>query len=359
MSTRNFIEFYREKRDYHKYQLEINNYLNKIVHEFTIAYKGITNCRIREVFWDLVDNRINYDPRNWYHVFANLMGKLTVFEILFVEKKINKFHKDARNEWVGYLAKLLIPYEPMIPNKFFVDLIQNMPIPDYESVIELYEEGMILFNENLKEILSDPVISPHEKILKFKAYFMNLFDVFLGKCSFLDLELSRHGETTHINSLHEIFQLNNSNKRTPPKLLSEMLIVLNHIRNAISHGSKAGIVHFKEKGVRVKDFKRNGKLSFEHFFSFEELYDYYYLLLIFLMEFELIALMLSLHRVIRELNIKYNKRFKCSKCGYENVVFVYPNRTNVVCDKCKTRYRIIDNDKEIKVPEEELGGITK
>jgi len=345
MSTRNSIEFYREKLDYHKYHLEINKYINKIVHEFTLVYKGITNYRIREVFWDLVDKKIEYDPQIWYHVFANLMGKLTAFQISFEEKRINKFHKDAHNDWVGYLANLLIPYEPMIPNKFFIELIQNMPVPDYDSVFELYEEGIILFSENLKEIFFDPATSPHEKILKYKTNFINLFEIFLAKGAFLDQELSQHGETAHKNSLHEIFQLNNSNKRTPPKLIKSILIVLNHIRNAISHGSRAGIVYFEGKGVRVKDFKSNGKLSFEHFFSFEELYDYYYLLLILLKEFELIALMLSLHRVIRELNIKYNKRFKCSKCGYENVVFVHPMRINLVCDNCKTHHHIIDNNK--------------
>lgn len=343
MSTRNHIEFYREKLDYHKYQLEINKYINRIVHEFTLVYKGITNYRPREVFWDLVDKKIEYDPGNWYHVFASFMGKLTIFEILFVEKKINKFHKDARSEWVGYLAKLLIPHEPMISNKFFIELIQNMPVPDYESMLELYEEGIILFNDNLKEIFFDIFINPHEKILKFKAHFLNLFEVFLAKCLFVDQELSKHGETAHINSLHEIFQLNNSNERTPPELLRNLLIVLNHIRNAISHGSKAGIVYFEKKGVRVRDFKRNGKLTFERFFTFEVLYDYYYLLLILLMEFESMALMLSLHRVIRELNIKYNKKLKCSICGHESVVFVHPERTNVVCAKCKTRH-IIDDD---------------
>ncbi len=344
MSTRNHIEFYREKLDYHKYQSEINNYINKIVHEFTKAYKGITNYRILEVFWDLVDKNISYDPGNWYHVFASFFGKLVIIEIIYVEKKIHKFHKNIHNEWVGYLAKLLIPHEPQISNKFFIKLIQNMPVPDYESVLELYEEGIILFNENLKEIFFNNSINPHEKILKFKANFLNLFDVFLAKCSFIDKELSKHGETAHINSLHEIFQLNNSNERTPPKLLRKTLIVLNHIRNAISHSSKAGIVYFEKKGIRIRDFNRKGKLTFERFFTFEELYDSYYLLLILLMEFELMAIMLSLHRVIRELNFKYNKRLKCSICGHECVVFVHPARSNVVCDKCKTRHRIIDNE---------------
>ncbi|MFW9972604.1 MAG: hypothetical protein ACFFDF_20630 [Candidatus Odinarchaeota archaeon] len=345
MSTRNHIEFYRKKLDYHKYQFEINKYINKIVHEFTLVYRGITNYRITKVFWDLVDEKIEYDPGNWYHVFASFMGKLTMYEILFVEKKINKFHKDIHNEWAGYLAELLIPHEPMIPDKFFINLIQNMPVPDYESVLELYKEGILLFNnENLKQILFDISIEPQEKILKYKVHFLNLFEVLLAKCSFIDQELSRHGETAHINSLHEIFQLNNSNERTPPKLIKKTLIVLSHIRNAISHGSTAGIVYFEKKGVRVRDFRGNGKLTFEHFFTFEEIYNYYYLLLILLMEFELVALMLSLHRIIRELNIKYNKKFKCSICGYESVVFVHPERTNVVCDKCKKRHRIIDNE---------------
>ena len=119
--------------------------------------------------------------------------------------------------------------------------------------------------------------------------------------------------------------------------------MLNHLRNAISHSSKTGIVYFEKKGIRVRDSNSKGKLTYEHFFTFEKLYDYYYLLLILLMEFELMALMLSLHRVIRELNIKYNKKFKCSICGHESIVFVHPKKATVVCDKCKTHHRIIDN----------------
>ena len=344
MSTRNYIEFYREKLDYHKYQSKINKYTNKIVHAFTKKYKGITNYRVLEVFWDLVDIKVNYDQRNWYHVFASFIGKLVVFEILYDEKKINKFHKEMHNEWTGYLVNLLIPHEPKIPNKFFIELIQNMPVPDYETVIELYEEGIILFNENLKEIFFNKSINPYERILKLKSNFSNLFEVFLSKCRFIDQELSKHGETAHINSLHEIFQLNNSNERTPPKLVRNNLIILIHIRNAISHSSTSGIVHFEKKGIRVRDFDSKGNLTFEIFFTFEELYDYYYLLLILLMDFELMALMLSIHRVIRELNIEYNKKFKCPICGYVSVVFIHPERTNIVCDKCKTRHRIIKNN---------------
>lgn len=346
MSTRNHIEFYRKKLDYHEYKFEINKYINKLVHEFTKAYKGITNYRVREVFWDLVDENISYNPRNWYHVFASFMGKLVTFEILYVKKKINKFHKEMHNEWAGYLANLLIPHEPKIQNKFFIELIQNMPVPDYETVIELYEEGIILFNENLKEIFFNKSINPYERILKFKSNFSNLFEVFLSKCAFVDQELSKHGKTAHINSLYEIFQLNNTNERTPPKLLRNNLVVVNHLRNAISHGSNTGIVYFKEKGIRVRDSNSRGKLTFDHFFTFEELYDYYYLLLILLMEFELVALMLSLHRVIRELNIKYNKKLICSICGHESVVFVHPKKVNVVCDKCKTHHRIIINNEK-------------
>lgn len=343
MSSRNYIEFYRKKLDYHKYQHEINRYINQIVHEFTLVYKGITNYRIREVFWDIVDNKIQYDPGNWYHVFANFMGKLTTYEILYEKKKINKVQKDIHNNWAGYLSKLIIPYEPLISNKFFIELIQNMPVPDYESVLQLYEEGMVLFNnENLKEIFSDVLISPYEKILKFKINFNNLFEVFLAKSFYLDRELSKQGETAHINSLNEIFQLNNSNKRTPPKLIKERLIVLNHIRNSISHASKAGVVYWKKRGVRIRDYNRNGKLTYEGFFTFEELYDYYYMLLILIMEFELVALILSLHRVIRELNIKYNKKFNCNNCGHESVVFIHPKKVYVICDKCKQRFPIIN-----------------
>ena len=92
--------------------------------------------------------------------------------------------------------------------------------------------------------------------------------------------------------------MNNNNERTPPKPIKETLIVLIHIRNAITHAFKSGIVYFEKKGIRIRDYKPSGKKTFERYFIFEELYDYYYLILILLMEFELVALMLTLHRVI-------------------------------------------------------------
>jgi len=42
------------------------------------------------------------------------------------------------------------------------------------------------------------------------------------------------------------------------------------------------------------------------------------------MEFELVALMLSLHRSIREANFKYNKKLICPKCANESIIFVHP-----------------------------------
>jgi len=93
--------------------------------------------------------------------------------------------------------------------------------------------------------------------------------------------------------------------------------------------------------VRIRDFTSGGKKNFERVYTFEELYDYYYLLLILLGEFELVALMIALHRVIRELNFKHIKKLIFNFCGYESVVFVPPERNNVVCKKCKSRFQIL------------------
>ena len=54
--------------------------------------------------------------------------------------------------------------------------------------------------------------------------------------------------------------------------------------------------------------------------------------------------MLALHRIIRDLNFKYNRKHVCKVCGNESVVFVYPERTSIVCDKCKSRFKILNND---------------
>lgn len=345
MVVTNHIEFYRKKVNYHNYKFQINKFINQIVHEFTLNYKGITNYRVREIFWDLVDGNIEFDPSKWYHMFANLIGKLAIYEILFEKNKINKIHKDIHNLWAGYLADLIIPYEPYIQNIFFANLIQNLPVPHLETLLELYQEGVILFNENLKTIVLNNSIHPSKRILKYKTHFLNLFEIFLGKCEYIDQELSKHGGKLHQNRLHEILQLNNSNKRTPPKILRDVLLTLNHIKNAISHSSKAGIIYiYKLHKVRVRDFTSGGKKTYEKIFTFEELYDCYYLLLVILMEFELVALMLTLHRVIRELNFKYNKKLVCKVCGYESLVFVPPERNNVVCKNCKSRFQILINE---------------
>lgn len=345
MVVSNHIEFYRKKVDYHEYEFQINKYINQIVHEFTKVYKGITNYRVREAFWDLVDGNIEFDPSKWYHMCANLMGKLTIYEILFEKNKIDQFHKDVHNLWAGYLANLIIPYEPDMPNYFFAKLIQNLPVPHLESVLELYQEGSILFDENLKSIILNNSILPSKRILKYKTHFLNLFEIFLGKCEYIDQELSKHGEKLHQNRLHEIFQLHNSNKRTPPELLRNVLLILNHIKNSISHSSKAGIVYFDElKKVRVRDFTSGSRKTFEEFYTFGELYEYFYLLMVLISEFELIALMLALHRVIRDSNFKYNRKHVCNVCGHESVVFIHPKRINIVCDKCKSRFKILNND---------------
>jgi len=340
MTIRNNIAFYRDKLEFHKYESQINSYINKVVHEFTMVYKGIVNFKIREIFWDLVDERIEFDHTHWYHVFASMMGKIVMYDILFEEKIIEQFHKDIHNHWAGYLADLIIPHEPKLSKDFFGILIRNLPVPDYEAVLQLYVEGVILFEEDLKEILYNPQITMPKKILKFKTHFSNLFEILLAKCHFIDQEIAQYGGIAHKNSLHEIFQLNNSNERTPPEKLKQILIDLVHIRNGISHASHGGIVPIENKGIRIRDYKPDGTMSFERFFTVEQLYNYHYMILLLLMEFELVALMLTLHRTIREANIKYKKRLICSKCGHESVVYVYPGRPDVICNKCKTRFPI-------------------
>jgi len=124
MEIKNHITYYRDKLDFHKYESQINIYINQIVHEFTIAYKGIVNFKIRDVFWDFVDDKIEFDRNNWYHVFASMMGKIVMYEMLF--------------------------------------------------------------EENLKQIFFNPQIKLPAKILKFKTHFSNLFEVLLAKCRFLD-----------------------------------------------------------------------------------------------------------------------------------------------------------------------------
>ena len=342
MPVHNHIESYRNKIDFNKYQKQIDRLINRIVHTFTQTYKGITNYKVRETFWDLVSGTIEFDPNKWYHVFASHMSQLAMIDILFKENKIDQFHNNLHNSWAEYLTILILPYEKDIPNAFFANLIQNLPVPHLENVLELYQEGVILFKVNLKKTMLDASIDPSIKILKFKANFVNLFEVFLSKCEYIDQELAKYGEILHQNRLHDIFQLKNHNERTPPELIRKVLIILNHIRNSISHASKAGIIYNeKKKKVQIKDYSAGGKQSFKENFSFNELYEQYYLLLMLIMEFEIVATFLTLHRVMLDLNQKYNKRVICNVCGYESIVFAPPKRKNLVCNKCKTRLRIL------------------
>ena len=339
---RNFIQIYRNKFNFHKYKKKVNKLINKIVHTFTDAYKGITNYRVNDIFWELVDEKIEYDPFNWYHVLANFLCKLMVFNILLEEKKIHKKIQEIHNTWAFYLGNRIILYEPKIPKEFFAKLISNFPVPNLEVILSLYEEGICLFEEdNLKSILSSKDIKTPKKILKFKQNFMNLFEIFVGKCEFIGNELSKYEGGKYGNDLYKIFQLRNNNKRSPPKLIEDIILTLVHIRNAISHSSKGGIVLVNNNKVRIRDYNKDGELKFDITTSIEMLWDYYYNILILISEFELLALLLAINRQIRELNEKYNKMVQCAVCGCKGIYFMHPMKNYIVCRKCKSRLSIV------------------
>jgi len=337
--------------NYWDFEKLINRTLNKMATLYTDNFKGVNHPLVKKTFWDLVDGKLIADPYNWYVRLAYIAGRVVTYDILYQKRKIEKETRQLRNQWFRYIFTRVMKFEPLISNEFFATLYSHFPVVDRDAMLSLYEE-MIRISEKdkLKQTLDDPNIDSFDKIIEFKKFFIRYYEIFLGRCEYIGIELGKHEDKNYGNDLRKIFQLrpkdNNGNitadgnDRSPPRLCDNVLDMFIHIRNALSHSGKCVIVQRKNNNVRFSDYNMGGVCTFDKTFTFHELWIITYWVIIMDREFETMSLTFAAVRQIRDANKTYCTYVKCHICGKMDYYYIPPNKTHIICRKCRTKHSI-------------------
>lgn len=351
MKPINIIKTARKYFNLKDFREQINKSLNQLASIITQHFKGINHSLIKKTFWDLVDEKITDDPNNIYIKIAYLGGRVISYDILYRKRKIHLEDRNLRNQWFTYILGRILKYEPKIKDEFFIKLYSHFPVVDPKTMISLYEEMILLFERSeLKVILEDRNVDPFAKMMEFKGFYSRYYEIFLGRCDYIGIELGRHeNNKIYSNNIRNIFQLrvrdrsgrikNNKNERAPPLLCDITLDMLIHIRNAISHSGRCIEVNSKENYVRIKDFKGN-ICTFDKVFTFPQLWSLIYKIIIMDREFETVTLFIAIFRQIRSANRVFNIKIKCFKCDYIGEYYTPPSKVYVICKNCREKLHV-------------------
>jgi len=314
-----------------KHREVINKNIEKITQDYNKLFKGIDEKYAKNNFWRLAKGEKDYNPYNWYDVYAVFLGRFAGFQALLEEDKRSKQIYTLHIQWFDYLSSRIKPHQLKIPNSFLINLFRNLPVVDYETTLHILKESASIMKEyNLREVLSDPKEDPISKIRRFKETYLNCYSFFLKRCEFFGNELSKNEDKKKFGNyghkLHRIFQLYKDNELTPPPLVKEVLILLKHIRNSLAH-SEYKLLENDQINLRDLDWNLTIPLY--------DLWNYFQLLLIMDREFNNLALFLFINNWIRELTRRYNRYFQCRDCGAIEIYLMPPETQFIICRKCQ------------------------
>ena len=162
---------------------------------------------------------------------------------------------------------------------------------------------------------------------------MGFYELFLRKCQYIEKELSICENRRCLRKLHEIFQLNNNNVRTPPELIEKVLIILAHVRNACAHKS---ISLVENNNVNIKDRNPStGEFTFNETRKIPQLWEYFHAILTLDRGLCTIALVIMLKRRVESETQKHTKLVQCSDCKSIEFYFLPPQFNLFLCKQCK------------------------
>ena len=104
--------------DLTKHRDMINKNIEKSTSDFNKIFKTIDEQQVKDTFWNLAEGRKEYDPLNWYHVYAILLGRFAGMQALMEEGKISKEMYFLHREWSTYLTTRVGPHHFKIPKSF-------------------------------------------------------------------------------------------------------------------------------------------------------------------------------------------------------------------------------------------------
>ena len=347
MVPRNPFKNSRNRINFKKHNSIINEKVNNFVGNLKTHFNWINPKEILKLFWNLLDENFKPDPYNLSVKIAFLAGRFVITDLLLEEKKINKQEFEIFHQWYKYLCERIIPCVHRIPDYFFGSLVSGIPILNINPIIALFEKAIKLFSQtpNLKDFLLDEKIDPIEKIMKFEQHYTKLYSAFLNKCELFGFELGKfEGGKNYRNDLRRIFHLSVRNekgiiihpggKNKPSELIDLILDSLIHIRNAISHPDKGGIRLVRKDFVKIVDCKDTGEITYEKEYNFAGLWQVIYVLTLFEIGFNTMALFIDIFKHAMFLEFRYSVLFICD-CNYFDKYLILPKTKFVICKSCK------------------------
>ena len=346
MVPRNNIEVARKYIDFRRHEDVICERVNNFVGALRAHFSWINPKTILNLFWDIVDKNLNPNPHDLNVKIVFLAGRFISLDLLFEEKKINQREFNIFHQWYKYLCERIIPHVHKIPDNFFGSLLSNIPIINIEPIISLFKKAERLFSQspNLKELLLNKEIDVIEKAMKFENHFTKLYPAFLNKCELFGLELGKcEGGKKYQNDLRKIFHLSQrtangiviqkGGKFKPPELIDYILDSLIHIRNAIGHPDRVGIIIISKDMVKIIDSKSTGEVTYEKKYNMAGLWQVIYILTLFELGFETMALFIDIFKHAMLIERKCNLLFICD-CKHIEKYFIRSSTKFLICKKC-------------------------
>ena len=115
--------------------------------------------------------------------------------------------------------------------------------------------------------------------------------------------------------------------------MKDTLIELIHIRNAPSHKDTCGIIPIDENNVRIRDRKSDGTLSYDEIIPKEDLWKFFYKLIVLDRGLDVFALYIDLYFKLRKHDETFVIILNCS-CGEVFKAYFPPHISHVTCKNC-------------------------
>jgi len=333
-AVEDLFKIWKENLDLNEFKDFINSNSSRLILSFKDLFDWIEVNSLLEKLWGAI-NQIEQKYYEWEVLLIHLIkGVLTPILLNKIGRLNDNILQISRN-WFEYLINRTAPYLSELPDKFCSSLYTNAPVSDkpaYEA--QIIRLGRIYVEKSLMDTYDSDESDILGIIDAFEQNFGNHYPIFHSRCKYLGDEWGKHEGKIYGNDLSLIFQLRNNNDRTLPDIVKDTLIELIHIRNAPAHKDTCGIIPVDENRVRIRDRKSDGTLTYDETILKEDLWKYFYKLIVLDEGLNLFALYLDLYFKLREHDQSFVIILNCS-CGEVSKVYFPQHISQIVCNGCQ------------------------
>ena len=294
-----------------------------------------------EKLWDFINNN-NPKCYDWEFIFIRLIKEVLTPVLLNRIGRVSNGIINLTSEWFEYLISRSTPHLSKFPANFYTLLHTGSPVSDtlaYKAQEKRLER--VYERSNLIDVYDSGESDINEIVEIFEENYGNQYPLFLSRCKHLGDEWGKQEGKSYGNDLYLIFQLRNNNDRTPSNIVKDTLLELIHVRNAPSHKDTCGIIPINDNEIRIRDRKSDGTISYDVTIPKEDLWKFFYNLIVLDRGIGVFALYLDLYRKLREDDQRSVIVLNCS-CGRVSKVYFPQHIFKVVCKNC---FKIHTRDK--------------